>query len=126
MSAEVTAEYISEAMAECISCCGDCHDVCMETLAHCLTQGGRYVGEERMRALADCKAICDVTRDALLRGSALHARAAELCAEACIRCAEACRELVPDDPMADRCVHACRSCAEACLDLGSTPRVQAS
>jgi len=115
----LTAEYISEAMAQCISLCGDCHDTCTETSAHCLVQGGRHARENRIRALADCEQVCDLTRDLLLRGSSLYARAVELCAEACARCADACRELTADDPMMDRCAHACLSCADACFALAS-------
>ena len=58
MSGEVTAEHLTEVMAACISVCGDCHDA-------------GHSSSCRIRALADCKQLCDVTRDALLRGSPL-------------------------------------------------------
>jgi hypothetical protein len=125
MDGGVTAEYISEGMAECISGCGDCHDTCMETLGYCLVQGGRHATEGRIRALVDCNQICDLTRDTLLRGSSLYAQVVELCAEACARCAEACGELAPEDAMMDRCVEACRRCAETCSALGSGTRAEA-
>lgn len=126
MDGSVTAEYISEAMAEWISLCGDCHDTCVETLGHCLVQGGTHASQGRIRALADCKQVCDLTRDTLLRGSDLYARAVELCAEACTRCADACRDLAADDPMMDRCVDTCVCCAEACSALGSARRAKVS
>jgi Domain of Unknown Function (DUF326) len=117
MSGEMTAEHITEAMAVCISVCGDCHDTCAETIGFCLARGGDQAASSRITALADCKQLCDLTRDVLLRGSPLAPRASDLCADACIRSARACEEAGGENSMLERCADACRRCADACEAL---------
>ena len=94
--------------------CADCHDVCAETIGHCLARGGRHTRPERIEAMLDCQQLCNLTRDTLLRGSPLQVDACALCAAACVRCAELCQELAREDPVMDRCAEAARRCAEAC------------
>ena len=118
MTGEMTAEHITESMAACISVCGDCHDTCAETIGYCLTQGGEHARSPRIIALVDCQQLCDVTRDVLLRGSALAPRTIDLCAEACARSASACEDGGGEDPMLERCADACRRCEGACRTLG--------
>ena len=47
MSHHLKAAHISDEMHHCIENCSDCHDVCTETLIHCLGMGA---GDERFRS----------------------------------------------------------------------------
>jgi hypothetical protein len=119
MTHQLTAEHLSREMRECVESCGDCHDACMETLAHCLGMGGEHAALEHVRALLDCAQLCDTSRDAMLRGSPLHAQVCGVCAEACERCAESCESIDPDDEVMRRCAEQCRRCAESCRAMAS-------
>jgi hypothetical protein len=113
------AEHISEAMRECIRNCSDCHDVCMETLSHCLARGGEHAGADHIRTLLDCAQMCDTSRDFMLRGSPLHPAVCGVCADACQRCAESCEALGADDEVMQNCAEVCRRCAETCLAMAA-------
>ncbi len=67
MAHHLTAEHVSEEMHECITRCSDCHDVCLETVQHCLSRGGEHAAAEHIRALLDCAQVCDTSRDFMLR-----------------------------------------------------------
>ena len=82
MSHHLKAEHIDDAMHECIENCSDCHDVCTETLVHCLGLGGEHAALEHVRALMDCAQACDTSRDFMLRGSELHHAYCGACAQA--------------------------------------------
>ena len=101
------------AMRSCIDECQSCHEVCVETLTHCLSMGGDHVQADHLRSLIDCAQICATSADFMLRGSELHPRTCAVCAEVCARCAEAC-ERMADDDMMRRCAEECRRCAESC------------
>ena len=117
MSHHLTAEHVSPAMHDCIERCSDCHHVCMETVLHCLERGGEHAAADHIRALLDCAQACDGSRDFMLRGSPLHARACALCAEACDRCAESCESTADGDEQMQRCADECRRCAESCREM---------
>jgi len=114
MSHHLQSDHISEQMHECITRCSDCHDICSETVRHCLGKGGSHAEVEHITALLDCAQACDISRDFMLRGSPLHARCCGVCAEACERCAESCEKHPGADEQMRRCAEACRSCAESC------------
>jgi hypothetical protein len=113
------AEHISAAMHECIENCSDCHDVCVETLAHCLRLGGDHAAAEHVTALLDCAQACDASRDFMLRASPLHGAVCGVCADACERCAESCEAIGPDDDVMRNCAEICRRCAESCRRMAS-------
>ena len=104
---------VTDELHECIERCSDCHDVCVETLAHCLERGGEHAAPEHIRTLLDCAQACDTSRDFMLRGSDLHHDTCRVCAEACERCAASCEQLA-DDEQLTRCAEECRRCAESC------------
>jgi len=114
MTHHLKAEHISDEMHECIENCSDCHDVCTETLVHCLGMGGEHAAVEHIRTLLDCAQACDTSRDFMLRGSELHHQYCGACAEACERCADSCEQIAADDPVMRNCVETCRRCAESC------------
>lgn len=100
-------------MRACIDACKDCHEACVETMQHCLAQGGEHAEASHIRLLADCAEICQTSADFMLRGSPLHVETCRACAEVCERCAEDCARF-EDDEMMQRCAAACRACAESC------------
>ncbi len=103
---------------QCIATCQDCHNVCLETLAYCLQQGGKHVEARHLKLLLDGAEICQTSADFMLRGSDLHGRVCAVCAEVCERCADHCEQF-GDDAQMRRCAEACRRCAEACRPMAA-------
>jgi hypothetical protein len=117
MTHHLRAEHISSEMRQCIENCSDCHDVCVETLVHCLGRGGEHAAYEHIAALLDCAQACDTSRDFMLRGSELHSAICGVCADACERCAESCEAIDADDDVMRNCAEICRRCAESCRSM---------
>ena len=103
-------------MQKCIDECSNCHRICLETLTHCLSKGGRLSEAHHIRLLTDCAEICQVSANFMLRNSELHVYTCGACAEICERCARSCEEMSDDDLMA-RCAEACRTCATLCREM---------
>lgn len=103
------------AMRSCIDECQSCHDVCVETVTHCLSMGGEHAEAEHIRALMDCVQICTTSADFMLRGSPSHGDVCGVCADICDECAASCDGL--DGPEMKRCADQCRRCAESCRDM---------
>jgi hypothetical protein len=101
-------------MRECINNCTNCHNICMETVMHCLQLGGEHAQAAHIRLLLDCAEICATSANFMLRGSDLHAQTCAVCAEVCERCADECERIGPDDEMMTRCAEMCRRCADSC------------
>jgi Domain of Unknown Function (DUF326) len=111
-------QHISDAMRECIESCSDCHDVCTETLIHCLETSGELAAPEHVGALLDCAQACDASRDFMLRGSDMNMQLRAVCAQACDRCADSCERLGADhDDVLRNCAQACRRCAKSCRSM---------
>lgn len=108
----------SPAMADCIVDCRECATTCLETARHCLEMGGEHAAAEPITALLDCAALCTTAADAMSRGSSLHGRVCDVCAEACERCAVEC-ERFPDDETMRRCAEICRRTAESCRAMAA-------
>jgi hypothetical protein len=109
---------ITPEMRECIQECEDCHAVCVETMNHCLQEGGRHAEADHIRLLLDCAEICRTGANFMLRGSDLHAYTCGVCAEICDRCAADC-ERVMDDEIMRRCAETCRRCAASCRRMSA-------
>lgn len=107
LSPKVLAESGSSA-----SHCSKCKSVCEDTLKYCKKKGGKHADKKHINALKDCIKACDFTSDLGSRDSALHAKAAAVCAEACNTCAASC-EAFDDQKMKD-CAAECRACAKMC------------
>jgi len=104
---------MSEAeLKKCASECSRCHEVCIETMNHCLKSGGKHVEQKHFTLMIDCAQICATNSDFLLRQSSLHAETCRACAEVCDACADDCEKL--GDEHMKRCATTCRSCAESC------------
>ena len=99
-------------MRNCIEACQSCHEVCLETIEHCLTMGGKHAAPEHIRTLMDCAQICETSADFMLRGSDLHAHTCAACAAVCEACAVSCEQLGGAEMK--RCAEECRRCADSC------------
>lgn len=111
-----TAEHRSAQMNACIRNCTDCHQACLETIAHCLGKGGRHAEESHIALLATCADICRTSADTMLRGAHVHTIVCGACAAICDACADACAAM-GDDPEMQRCAEACRRCASSCQEM---------
>jgi hypothetical protein len=104
---------LTKQLDECIDTCTQCHQVCLETLAHCLQEGGEHAKLEHITLLMDCADICRTSADFMIRGSALHVSTCAVCADVCEECAQSC-ERIGDDPVMSECAETCRRCAASC------------
>jgi hypothetical protein len=109
---------MSEMMQHCIMECTNCHQVCLQTISHCLMMGGEHAQPAHIRLLMDCAQICQTSADFMLRGSEFHGRTCAVCAEICERCADDCARFTDDQTM-QACAEACRRCAASCREMAS-------
>ncbi len=105
-------------MAQCIQECLSCHSICLQTVAYCLSMGGKHADPGHIGLLLDCAQSCQTSADFMLRGSPLHARACGFCAEVCEQCAQSCEQM-GDDAQMKACAAECRRCAESCRRMAS-------
>jgi hypothetical protein len=113
--------HLTEDMRRCIAECLDCHRICLETVNHCFSHGGKHAAPRHMGLLLDCAQICDTSADFLLRGSEFHARTCGVCAELCAACADSCQEIGPHDAILQRCIEACLRCGDSCRRMAGLP-----
>lgn len=109
---------IKQAMHDCIHNCTDCHDVCLQTIQHCLHRGGTHAEAMHISTMMDCAELCHLCADFMLRGSALHSETCGVCARACEACAKSCA-LFHDDPVMQRCIDTCNACVESCKQMSA-------
>lgn len=102
---------------QCAELCQECHAVCVETVAHCLEQGGKHAEAEHIGLLMDCAQICLVSGDYMFRGSPRHGLTCGVCASVCEDCAQDCERIDPRDQAMKRCAEICRRCAESCREM---------
>lgn len=105
-------------MQQCIDNCNECHDVCLETLQHCIKKGGLHTEPKHLSLLQDCIEICRTSADFMLRGSERHVDTCELCSTICEECAEDCKGMGDDREM-QRCAEICQKCAESCQEMAA-------
>ena len=113
-----THSMVDERMRECIQECHECHDICLQTVAHCLGMGGEHAAPDHIRLLLDCAEICQTSANFMSRMSDFHGQVCAVCAEVCERCAVDC-ERFGNDKMMQQCAEACRSCASSCREMAS-------
>jgi hypothetical protein len=111
--------YISEDMRACIQECTNCHNICMETAAHCLSLEGAFAAPGTIGVLLDCARICTLNAEFMLRASPLHARLCGLSVEACERCAIECEGMADGDHTIRTCARACRRTIDSCRRLAA-------
>jgi hypothetical protein len=110
------------AMDECIQNCLDCHSICLQTVAHCLSMGGMHADAHHIALLLDCAEICQTSANFMLRGSHLHNLTCGVCAEVCTACAESCEQMADDQQMR-ACAEQCRRCARTCREMAHASMV---
>jgi hypothetical protein len=110
--ADATTDY-SEQMLACIQNCQDCHRACLQTLAYCMSQGGRHAMPDHLLLLLDCADICATSAAFMLRASPLHPHTCGACAAVCRACADDCADM-SDDLRMKALADTCRHCAESC------------
>jgi hypothetical protein len=108
--------HLSDAMQECIDRCQTCEASCLQSVSHCLTQGGKHADAKHIGLLAVCAEICHTSARFMLYDSTFHTRICAICAEVCDACAEDC-ERFADDDMMQQCAQACRRCADSCREM---------
>ncbi|MDQ3516411.1 MAG: four-helix bundle copper-binding protein [Gemmatimonadota bacterium] len=108
----------SPAMQSCIDVCNECHSVCIETVHHCLSLGGKHAEVGHITTLLDCADICRTSADFMLRGSERHPESCQACAAVCRACEESCRSMGDDEQM-KKCADVCGRCAESCEKMAS-------
>jgi hypothetical protein len=111
-----TQSMLDERMRECIQECNNCHDICEETMLHCLQMGGEHAEPNHIRTMLDCAEICHTSSDFMIRMSDFHGLVCGICADICQRCANEC-ERFTDDQMMQQCAKACQNCAQSCRDM---------
>ena len=118
-SAEATAHSSGRStdLESCIDVCSECHRICLETVATCLSMGGAHAAPEHIRLLLDCAQICQTSADFMTRGSPLHHLTCGACAEICRACADSCNKL--GGPEMQRCADLCKRCADSCERMAS-------
>ena len=112
-------QHMSQDMRQCIQECTSCHQICLQTIQHCLGMGGKHAEQAHIRLLADCAQICAVSADFMLRGSRLHGLTCDVCADACELCAEDCERVGGGDQQMMLCANTCRRCAGLCRKMAS-------
>lgn len=105
---------LSKEMRQCIKECLDCYAICLETVQHCLTMGGKHAEQQHISLLLTCARICETSASAMLLGAQQHAETCRACATICHACAEHCRRMGKGDETMQRCAETCERCAASC------------
>ena len=109
-------EEVSAQMQRCIKNCSDCHDICRDTVTHCLERGGDHARPAHIWLLMDCAEICQTSAHFMMHNSEFHHATCAACAEVCERCAEDCASF-SEDRMMQACSDMCRRCADSCRQM---------
>lgn len=109
---------MNEQTQQCTRLCQECHNTCLETLRHCLIEGGAHAEPAHIELLLDCVTICQTSADFMLRRSPRHGPTCAVCSEICEACARDCDRL-GDDGQMKLCADACRRCAQECRQMAA-------
>ena len=111
-------QHVTDEMRRCSEECQRCHNVCLETIHHCLHMGGKHADPHHIRLMADCVQICQTSADFMRRGSDLHGHTCRACSIVCDRCAQDCAAM-SEDPEMKTCADQCRKCADSCRKMAA-------
>lgn len=103
----------------CIDACTQCHNVCQETIRHCLLQGEKHVAPEHIGLLIACSEICQTSANTMLLGVHEHRHTCRACAEICESCSHSCSALAGSDDAMKACADICERCAESCRRMAA-------
>lgn len=112
-----TSQQQNVSMRECADDCNRCRSVCEQTLAHCISKGGKHVEEKHLKLLLDCIDTCTACGAMCDRDSQHCDTMCRTCAEVCRACADSCDRF--DDPQMKACAEECRRCAESCQAMAA-------
>ena len=108
---------MSEEMRRCIQDCLECANICEQTIAYCLTKGGKHASPEHIRVMRDCAESCMMAASMMARDSNFQSEHCALCADICRACEESCEKFGGDAQM-KACADACRQCGDSCRRMG--------
>jgi hypothetical protein len=108
-------QVMNHAVQTCLEACGTCHDMCLQTIQHCLSYGAAHA--EMVPLLMDCVDICATSKNFMLRGSRQDALLCGICAHICELCAASCSASHDSDDRMKSCAETCRQCAETCRKM---------
>lgn len=109
----------------CIDNCKSCHEICLETITHCLEMGGKHASPAHIKLLQDCVQICATSADFMIRDSDHYPQICGVCADICDACARECDSLADGADFMQRCADACRKCAESCRRMAGSKSAKA-
>mmetsp|Transcript_23632 Transcript_23632/g.33072 ORF Transcript_23632/g.33072 Transcript_23632/m.33072 type:complete len:128 (+) Transcript_23632:323-706(+) len=104
-------------LEECAKMCVECASTCSKTETYCIMKGGAHTDPNHLTLMVDCKEICIVAGDFMIRGSENHSLTCGICAEICEKCANDCQRVDPNDKVMKECAEKCTECAEMCRKL---------
>ncbi|OGI02564.1 MAG: hypothetical protein A2Y25_09660 [Candidatus Melainabacteria bacterium GWF2_37_15] len=108
---------LKQVWRDCIESCSDCHNVCVETAAYSLQQGGELSDAKHIAILYDCIDICQASINSMSRGSELANKICATCGNICEICANHCDMF--DDSKVKDCARVCRECAAQCREMAA-------
>jgi hypothetical protein len=111
-----TLKNVPEAVRRCIQDCLECANICDQTMAFCLRQGGKHAEANHISLLRDCAESCSLAASMMSRGSRFQKQHCAMCADICHACAESCDKLGPMPEM-QTCTEACRRCEQSCRTM---------
>lgn len=115
-SSTPVVQNLPEEVRRCIQDCLECANICEQTIAFCLQQGGPHAEPDHIRLLRDCAEMCLMAASMMSRGSAFHRQHCALCADVCKACADSCAR-VGQEPQMKACTDACRKCEQSCRQM---------
>lgn len=108
---------ITQTTQKCIDACEDCNKVCLDTIKHCRTMGGKHVEKSHINLLNDCAEICKSSADFMKRESNYSIDICKLCSDICDACALSCENVDPFEEKMRECANTCRDCAMTCREM---------
>jgi hypothetical protein len=108
-----STEVEHDSVEACVAACGQCSQICLTHVRHCLEIGDEHAAAAHIAMLLTCAHVCRTASDLMSIDSDWYPTVCDLCAQVCEECAEACAAM---DDMQD-CAAACRHCAHTCRTM---------
>ncbi len=101
-------------MQQCIDNCRSAHQICVETMYHCLSKGGEHSDPSHIGLLIDCAQINEMNADFMSRNSEFHTKMCELCADIDEKTAKDCDMMSKNDDQMRACVEETTKSMNSC------------
>jgi len=92
-----------------------CTEACIQTIIHCLKEGGLLADLNLIKLLMDCSQMCQIAESFFLRESNYGGDVIDLCSDICEAAADACSRF--PDKVLKSCESICRNCSQACDNI---------